>query len=70
MGRCTDEEKPALGLLLHVVPSHMATIGLEGGERGVVVFEVFERGIADRTDVVGDEVHIDMEMSQGKCKMP
>ena len=52
-------------MLLHVVPSHIAAIGLEGSKRSVVVFEECEGGIADLGVIVGDEVHIDVEASHG-----
>ena len=55
----------SLLLLLHVVPRHIAAIGLEGRKRSVVVFEECEGGIADLAEIIGDEVHIDVEASHG-----
>ena len=52
-------------MLLHVVPSHIAAIGLEGRKRSVVVFEECDGGIAYLLEIIGDEVHIDVEASHG-----
>ena len=45
--------------------NHIAAIGLEGRKRSVVVFEECEGGIAYLAEIIGDEIHIDVEASHG-----
>ena len=54
---------PSILILLHVVEIHVAAINLESCKRSVVLFKEFEGGIAHLSDIVGEEVHINVEAS-------